>query len=133
MNSYFLDTSIIIDFLIREKKETINIINTLDGNITSSYICLAELYEGVERIKNKNHEENTILLFFARLHNVFGLDHEIVRNFGHIRAELKSKGQVIEDIDIFIAATCIAHKQILITGNHKHFARVPGLKIFQSM
>lgn len=133
MNSYFLDTSTIIDFLIREKKEAVDIINALDGKITSSYICLAELYEGIERTKNKNHEENTILLFFARLHNVFGLDHEIARNFGQIRADLKSKGQVIEDIDILIASTCITHKQILITGNHKHFARVPNLKIFQSI
>ena len=131
MNSYFLDTSIIIDFLIREKKEAVDLINNLDGKITSSYICLAELYEGIERTKNKNHEENTILLFFARLHYVFGLDHEIAKNFGHIRADLKSKGQVIEDIDILIAATCTAYNQVLLTGNRKHFERVSDLKIFQ--
>lgn len=129
MKSYLLDTSIIINFL-RNKKETVDLINQLEGEITSSYICLAELYEGIHRTRDKKTMENIILNFFARLSNIFGINQETAAKFGQIRAHLKNKGNVIEDIDILIAATCIINNQILVTNNQKHFAHVPGLEIF---
>lgn len=104
--------------------------NSIDDDLTSSYICLAELYEGVHRTKNKNQEESLILDFFSNLNNIFTINHEIAKKFGEIRTHLKSRGEFIGDIDILIAATCITNNQILITDNKKHFSRVPNLKIF---
>lgn len=102
---------------------------TLGGNRTSSFICLAELYEGVERSRNKDKEENNLVEFFSELHDIFGIDHDVAKKFGEIRSNLKKSGNVIEDMDILIAATCITYNQILITNNQKHFARIPDLKI----
>ena len=130
MKSYFLDTSVIVNFLIREKREDVDLVNSIDGELTSSYICLAELYDGIYRTKNRNEEENTILSFFARLNNIFGIDYEVARKFGTIRADLKTRGKTIGDVDTLIAATCIAYDLILITNNQKHFARIPELKIY---
>ncbi|HKP55044.1 MAG TPA: type II toxin-antitoxin system VapC family toxin [Chloroflexia bacterium] len=37
---------------------------------------------------------------------------------------------MIGQMDLLIAATALAHNLILVTGNRKHFARVPGLTIY---
>ena len=129
MNSYLFDTSTIIN-LFRGKKEEEIIVNSLDGDQNSSFICFAELYEGVTRSQNRDKEEENVIQFFSKLHNVFGIDQDIAKHFGEIRAKLKAQGNVIEDLDILIAATCIAHNQILVTHNKKHFSHVSELKIF---
>ncbi|MGB9883017.1 MAG: type II toxin-antitoxin system VapC family toxin [Microgenomates group bacterium] len=128
MNNYFLDTSVIIDYL-RGKEEAVKKIKELDGNLTSSYICLSELFEGVYRSKQKEKVKNIILNFFNSLNTVFTIDEKIAEKFGQLRKQLKEKGEAIEDIDIFIAATCIINNLILVTYNKKHFSRIKDLKI----
>lgn len=130
MNSYFLDTSIIIDYH-KNKKEITELIDNIEGGLTSSYICLAELYEGIYRVKNSQEQEKAILNFFESLDEIFGLNQDIAKKFGELRAQLKSKGNIIEDMDLLIAATCLANSQILITHNQKHFSRIPDLKIYE--
>ena len=128
VNSYLFDTSIIVN-IFRGKKEEQKIMEDLEGERTSSFVCLAELYEGVARSRNRQEEENNLVKFFSRLNNVFGLDNEVAKKFGEVRSALKKSGNVIEDMDLLIAATCIAYNQILITHNKKHFLRIPELKI----
>lgn len=128
MKSYFIDTSVIIDY-IKGKERTGKLINTLDGDLTSSYFCLAELYEGIERVKNRDFHEKAALEYFGGLSEVHGLNLEIVKKFGSLRAKLKQQGNIIEDIDLFIAATCLVYDLILVTYNKKHFSRVPDLKM----
>jgi len=103
----------------------------LEGEQTSSFICLAELYEGVARSRNRQAEENNLVKFFSRLHNIFGIDNEVAKKFGEIRSTLKKSGNIIEDMDLLIAATCITYNQTLITRNQKHFSRIPDLRIYQ--
>lgn len=127
MKSYFLDTSIIIDYL-RGKEKAVNLINSLDGKITSSYLCLAELFEGVYFSNNKK-VESIIVQFFSGLNTTYGIESEIAKKFGFIRQQLRKKGDMIEDIDIFIAATCLVHDLYLVTLNIKHFSKIKELKI----
>jgi len=127
MNNYFLDTSIIIDYL-RGKEKVVNLVNNLSGKLTSSYICLSELYEGIYRSKNKKAEQ-IILQFFSGLSKIFGLNQKIAETFGKLRKELKEKGKIIEDIDIIIASTCLAYDLTLVTLNKKHFEKIDNLNI----
>lgn len=130
MKRFLIETSVIIDYL-RGKKEAVKLINGLEGELTSSFICLAELYEGVYRLKKYKKAEVGVLHFFRGLSEIYGLDKEIAKSFGRIRYELKKKGKRIEDLDILIAATCFAHNLILVTKNTRHFSRVEGLKILK--
>lgn len=41
----------------------------------------------------------------------------------------RKKGELIEDADLLIAATCIVNDLVLITNNRKHFSRIEGLDI----
>lgn len=130
MKRYFLETSVIINFL-RGKQETIEMIKSLEGELVSSDVCLAELFEGVYRTpaNERNKVEKGVRDFFAGLSEIYGLGSEIAEKFGQIRAELKKKGRVIEDLDILVAATCLAYDLILVTYNPKHFERIKELKI----
>jgi len=49
--------------------------------------------------------------------------------YATIRSDLRSKGQLIPDNDLWIAATALAHDLTLATGD-RHFERVPGLKLY---
>ncbi|MEK7522570.1 MAG: type II toxin-antitoxin system VapC family toxin [Patescibacteria group bacterium] len=127
MKTYFLDTSVIIDYL-RGKKDAVDLVNNLKGKLVSSYICLSELYEGIYRSKNKE-AESTILKFFSGLSKTYGLNQKIAQEFGHLRKILKQKGEIIEDLDIMIAATCIVYGLTLVTLNKKHFLRIKKINI----
>lgn len=128
MKRYFIETSVIINFL-RGKSKTVRDIENLEGELASSFVCLAELYEGILRVKEKKQAERAVLNFFTGLSEVYGLDQEIAKNFGRVRSELKQKGRVIEDLDILVAATCLAHNLVLVTYNPKHFKRVKNLEV----
>lgn len=52
-----------------------------------------------------------------------------VRKYGEIRWELEQKGKRIGDMDLFIAANALEEELIVVTGNGKHFSRIPGLKV----
>lgn len=129
MSAYLIDTSVIIDYL-RGKKEAVELLNNTEGEFFSSYVCLGELYEGVYRVSNSKEMADVVTRFFASLSGIFGVDENIAQKFGGIRADLKRQGNVIEDLDIFLAATCIVHDLTLITFNQKHFSRVDNLRLY---
>jgi len=131
MKSYLLDTSVIINYL-QGKEQIVTLLNSIEGELTSSYVCLAELFEGVYRVKNRDEVQEIVTHFFKSLSAMYAVDERVAMQFGEIRARLKKEGNVIEDIDIFIAATCIVYDLTLITNNVKHFSHVPELKIYKN-
>lgn len=46
-----------------------------------------------------------------------------------IYAQLKQKGNLIEDADLFIGVSALENNAILITNNPNHLQRIPNLKI----
>ncbi len=55
-------------------------------------------------------------------------DEPAARSYAEIRVELEAAGR-LEDPDLRIAAICLAHDLTLVTGNVRHFERVPGLRV----
>ncbi len=128
MTTYLLDTSTIVYYL-RGKQDAVNLLNTIEGELVSSYVCLAELYEGVFRVTNPFEIEEAVKKFFASLSFVYSLDEKVSKKFGELRANLKKKGEIIEDLDLMLAATCLVYNLTLITFNQKHFSHVPNLQM----
>jgi tRNA(fMet)-specific endonuclease VapC len=56
----------------------------------------------------------------------------ICRHFGEHRARLRRSNQLIGDIDLLIATTCLDHGLTLLTTNPAHFQRIPGLAIIST-
>ncbi|HEY7201391.1 MAG TPA: type II toxin-antitoxin system VapC family toxin [Candidatus Dormibacteraeota bacterium] len=49
--------------------------------------------------------------------------------YGPLRADLERSGRPLAEPDLRIAAIALAHDLTLVTGNGRHFDRVPGLRV----
>jgi predicted nucleic acid-binding protein len=58
---------------------------------------------------------------------LIGLDRPTAEAFAALRARLRSTGQLINDHDLWIAATALRHDLTLLTRDH-HFDRIQALK-----
>lgn len=47
----------------------------------------------------------------------------------NLYADLRGKGQLIEDADLLMAAIALAHDLTLLTANVRHFQRIESLRI----
>jgi len=60
---------------------------------------------------------------------VLPFDAAAARRYGKVRAEMEKKGTPIGDADTRIAAIALTHGLRVVTGNERHFRRVPGLEV----
>lgn len=60
---------------------------------------------------------------------VVSFDEAAAYSYGVTRAALQQAGQILPDPDLRIAGIALAHDFTLVTGNMKHFRRVPGLEL----
>jgi len=96
--------------------------------IAISVITLAELRYGAACSAQTAHNHRTIDDFIDTT-TVLGLTQEAVALFGDIKANLRKRGLLIEDMDLLIAATARDYDLTLVTNNVSHFERIPGLRL----
>jgi len=60
---------------------------------------------------------------------VLPISDEIVVKAADLYAELRARGALISDADLFIAATAMQHGLTLVTNNLDHFRRISGLAV----
>lgn len=126
---YLVDTDIMIYWLtgaypqVQHKMDTIS-----NDRIFVSAITVAELYFGA--YNSSRTRENCVLLDNL-IHElrVLPFDEKAGAVFGQIKTTLKQNGQIINDSDLFIAATALSQKLTLVTNNEKHFGRIAGLAV----
>ena len=120
-----VDTSIVIQY-IRTKNKSATILYNLNDqdNISISTVSLYELYIGANSIDKKND-----IQLITRDLVVLPFTYPASLKAAEIFHQLKSKNQLIEFRDIFIAATCIIENLPISTLNRKHFERIEGLEI----
>lgn len=58
---------------------------------------------------------------------VLSFDAAAARRYGGLRAELEARGTPIGDADMRIAAIALSRGLKVVTGNERHFRRVPDL------
>ena len=92
-------------------------------------INIGEIYYGANRSTRK---EQIIRAFdekvFPNVRTV-AFDETAGKIFGELKAELEKQGHSCSEPDLRIAAIAIQHDMVLITGNTKHFHKIPGLRI----
>ena len=49
--------------------------------------------------------------------------------FGEAKALLEQRGQGLADADLFVGAIAIANRAIVVTGNRRHYERIPGVTL----
>ena len=95
----------------------------------TSAVVIGELYKGAYRSKNQSRHLKNIANRILPALTVLPYDTAVAKIFGQIRAHLENTGQILPDADIQIAATARYHDLELVTGNIRHFERIPNLNI----
>jgi tRNA(fMet)-specific endonuclease VapC len=94
--------------------------------IAISTITLAELRYGAEWSAQPVANHRAIDDFMSGV-DLIDVGVETARHFGVVKALLRRQGNLIEDFDLLLAATALAHQMTLVTNNMHHFGRVPQL------
>lgn len=96
--------------------------------VSTTWVTAAELFYGAA--KSAKPEANAALVSrFLSTIQVLPTDLSSARLFGELKAQLAMQGQIVADADLFIAAITASRGAILVTGNRKHYDRIPGLVI----
>ncbi|MDQ3093012.1 MAG: PIN domain-containing protein [Actinomycetota bacterium] len=64
-----------------------------------------------------------------RAQAVLPFDEPAAEVYGSLRATLERAGRPLAEPDLRIAATALSRDLTLVSGNVRHFARVPGLRL----
>ncbi len=97
-------------------------------DVGTTWITAAELYYGAAKSRDVERNRALVTGFLATL-PVFGFDEISVQIFGEAKALLERQGQRLADADLFIGAIAVAQRAVVVTGNRRHYARIPGVAI----
>ena len=129
---YLLDTDILSN-LLRPTPSTSLIsklaATPLERQFTSS-ITLGELVYGALRSRARREEllERLERVLLPNL-PVLPFDSAAARRYGEIRAGLEDAGTPLGDADLRIGAIALVRSLTVVTGNVRHFQRIPGLGV----
>ena len=126
---YLFDTNILSDLMkrmptpgLQAKIRTVPV----EQQFTSS-ITLGELDYGARK-KGSARLLREVRQVMANL-RILPFDASAAVVYGRVRAELEAAGNQIGEADTRIAAIALSHGLIVVTGNVRHFSRVPDLPI----
>ena len=128
MKGYLLDTDWVIDYLKGVPPIVTKLQALAEEGLAISVISLAELYEGVYGSGQAKRHLQGLRRFLDGV-PVIGLDDATCRTFGQCRHRLRQEGQLIDNFDLLIAATCLTNRLTPVTNNVRHYERVPELRI----
>ena len=129
MSGYAVDTNI-ISFLLRGNRQLQEKVYW-EANNGKGVIVPPIAHNEVKR-GLINFHASAKLAAFERLCTLLGVDAmdiETLDKAANIYATLKKFGRLIEDSDILIAASCLAHGYTLITDNTRHFKLIEELQL----
>lgn len=126
--AYLIDTSIIIYSLKQHEIVNQKLEETKNVPKSISVIAYGELIYGAR--KSRHVERNLAVSYrIAEIFPIINIDKSIMDIFGEIKKGLEQKGNIIEDMDILIAATALSYNLILVTNDVHHFRRIEDLRI----
>lgn len=131
MSQYLLDTNICIhwskdEFDLRQKIRQIGVENCFISELT-----IAELLYGIAKSAPSKQAANRHALailqqLFAGRILLVGTCFEV---YGSEKVRLRALGRPIDEFDLLIGCTALAHSLTLVTRNTRHFAPIAALTL----
>ena len=128
---YLLDTDT-LSALTRPSPSTgllMRMATTAPEDRTTSSVTLAELLFGAYRTGQRSEEYLSRIRGALPATPCVPFDHAAAEEYGRLRAYLEDRGTPIGHEDTQIAAIALANDLTVVTGNTRHFERVPGLAV----
>ena len=122
-----LDTDVCIEIL-RGNGDVSRRRATTRDEVATTWITASELYYGAARSIAPEANRSVVDDF---LESLPVLDHTTAaaRVFGEAKALLQRQGRGLADADLLIAAITLSRGAVLVTGNRRHFERIPGIAL----
>jgi predicted nucleic acid-binding protein len=95
----------------------------------ASAVTVGELFYGAYRTAAGGRHVAMIEERVLPAVTILPFDAAIAQVYGRLAAALADHGTRLADADLQIAATALHHDLELVTGNLRHFGRIPGLRI----
>ena len=117
-----LDTDLMINFLRKDKSASKKISELLNQHklLSTTSLNVAELYFGAYLSEKKEENITAVNQLVSKL-EIISFNHIDGKIYDELRAKLQKKGELINEIDIFIAAIAIEKDIKVITRNIKTF------------
>ena len=127
---YLLDTNICIYFANGRHAQVTHRIQSIPfDQINISVITYGELLYGAAKSDRPEVNQVVIKKLMANYLSPRPLPIAAAAEYGQAKAQLRAKGQIISDNDLWIAAHALSGGLTLVTNNVREFKRVKGLKI----
>lgn len=129
---YLLDTDILSNLMRRNPSTALiaKLASIPSEHQFTSSITLGELIYGANRVPERT------LVLMDRIESrlmanlpALPFDGAAARRFGEVRAELERRGTPIGEADLRIGAIALARDLTVVTGNVRHFQRIPELLV----
>jgi predicted nucleic acid-binding protein len=128
---YLFDTDAISELLRpRPTPRFVNWVSTIPRSEQfTSAITVGELFKGAYRSAERaRHLENIEQRVLPAV-TVLPYEVNAARVFGRVRSDLEAQGEILPDADLQISAIAMYHGLEVVTGNLRHFERIPGLRV----
>ena len=87
-------------------------------DVATTWITAAELHYGAAKSKAPDKNRSLVKSFLGTLPVL-----------GEAKALLEQHGQRLADADLLIGAIAAANRAIVVTGNRRHYERIPGVTV----
>jgi len=112
--------------ILRGRKEVLERRALEVDEVTTTWVTASELFYGAAKSAKPDANAALVIRFLNTL-PVLAPDLASARLFGEVKARLATAGQIVADADLFIASLALSRGATLVTGNRKHYERIPGL------
>jgi len=99
----------------------------------ASAVAIGELYKGAFRSANPDFHIERIEEKVLPAITVLPFDVSVARVCGHIETQMRRRRMTLAHADLQIAATALHYALELVTGNLRHFERIPKLSIARAL
>ena len=121
-----LDTDTCVEIL-RGNERVIERRATVADSVATTWITASELYFGAAKSHRPKNNHALVTRFLATL-PILSLDRSAAEIFGNVKVRLQREGRRLTDADLFIGAIAVAQDATVVTGNRRHYDRIPGWK-----
>lgn len=93
-------------------------------------LSIITYYEILSGLKHKDAlKQMALFMEFVKHNTILPLTEDSVTISSGLYANLRKKGNPIDDIDILIAGVALSNNLAIVTNNEDHFKNIKGLKI----